>query len=267
MFRIGVATCCIAVAVSACGATSSETTVVPAQTTTSTVISSSSTTLMPSSTTTTSDAVSPTTSAPAATTTTLAGQPTDLWVPQPFEGPIVGVVSVRYDDELNVRSGPSTAFPIVATLDPLAEGLSGTGKGWELPSGAVWWEIRVEEGIGWANQGYLSRFGAVVDLTAQVVDALGEIPWAPTMDELGSTVAATFVASDGEVEQVVTVVAAATVGDLGEITIDVVGSADDSVEGHRLHVFGQPADGGGFSLMAVESTILCLRGVSEGVCV
>ncbi len=267
MFRVGVAGCCIAVAITACATTSSDTTSVPGQDTTTMAASTSTTSIAASSTTTIPNVATTTTTGPVATTTTLAGRPTDFWVPQPFEGPIVGVVGVRYDDQLNVRSGPSTAFAVIGTLKPLDEGLTGTGRGWELPSGAVWWEIQFDGGTGWANQGYLSRFGAVDDITAQVVGALGEIPWAPTMDELGSAVAATFATSDGEVEQSVTVVAAATVGDLGEITIDIVGSADDSVEGHRLHVFGQPADGGGFSLMAVESTILCLRGVSEGICV
>ena len=39
--------------------------------------------------------------------------------------------------------------------------------------------------------------------------------------------------------------------------------------GERLHVFGQPLDSGeGFSLMAVEATVMCDRGVTdEGFCV
>jgi hypothetical protein len=57
------------------------------------------------------------------------------------------------------------------------------------------------------------------------------------------------------------------VGDLGEVTYDVIGLGDDAVFGFRLHVFGQPGAGGDFSLKSVERTILCGRGVSDGLCV
>ncbi|NNC44231.1 MAG: hypothetical protein HKO03_13440 [Acidimicrobiia bacterium] len=62
---------------------------------------------------------------------------------------------------------------------------------------------------------------------------------------------------------------APTEGDLGEVTYDVVGIGDDSVLGERLHIFGQPTgDGSGFSLMAVESQVLCGRGVTDqGLCI
>ena len=44
--------------------------------------------------------------------------------------------------------------------------------------------------------------------------------------------------------------------------------SSDSEGGIRLHIFGQPTDSGeGFSLMAVEATRMCQRGVSEGRCV
>jgi hypothetical protein len=60
-----------------------------------------------------------------------------------------------------------------------------------------------------------------------------------------------------------------TVNDLGEVTFDVVGLLDDSQLGWRLHIFGQPTEGGeGFSLMSVEATAFCGRGVTEeGFCV
>ena len=61
---------------------------------------------------------------------------------------------------------------------------------------------------------------------------------------------------------------APTVGDLGEVTYDVVGLGDDSLGGYRLHIFGQPTDsGGGFSLMAIEATAMCQRAVHDGLCV
>ncbi|MEE8330862.1 MAG: hypothetical protein V3R84_03745, partial [Acidimicrobiia bacterium] len=210
----------------------------------------------------------PTTTTEPATTTTTGpiGEPFDFWVPTPAEGPIVGVVGVQYDDTLNVRSGPNITHDVIATLDPTLMGISGTGNGWQLPSGTVWWEIEVGGAVGWANQEFLSRLAGVDDITSLVVANLGEIPLAETMLELGTTVANSVASTD--VESGIVVVVAPTVGDLGEITIDVLGLADDSQEGWRLHIFGQPTESGeGFSLMAVEATLLCQRGVSGELCV
>ena len=61
---------------------------------------------------------------------------------------------------------------------------------------------------------------------------------------------------------------APTVGDLGEVTYDVVGIGDDAVRGFRLHVFATPDEGGeGFVLKSVEQTVLCGRGLSGVLCV
>jgi hypothetical protein len=61
---------------------------------------------------------------------------------------------------------------------------------------------------------------------------------------------------------------APVVGDLGEVTYDVVGLADDALFGVRLHVFGDPAEGGeGFVLSNIERTLICSRGVTDdGLC-
>jgi hypothetical protein len=56
------------------------------------------------------------------------------------------------------------------------------------------------------------------------------------------------------------------VGDLGEVTVDVVGLADDSILGWRLHVFAQP-EGATFHVRTVEQTVLCARGADAGLCV
>lgn len=56
-------------------------------------------------------------------------------------------------------------------------------------------------------------------------------------------------------------------GDLGEVTIDVVGLADDSILGYRLRVFAHPPENNGdFTLKTVERTLLCRRGVSGELC-
>jgi hypothetical protein len=194
------------------------------------------------------------------------GEPYDFWVPMPSEGAILGVVGVRHDDMLNVRSGPGVTFDVVERLEPTQTGIAGVGEGWQLPPGSVWWRIEADGVVGWASQQFLSRLGGVDDLTSFVVGKLGEIPVAETMLDLGLTVANTFANVDSGSSIVVSV--APTVGDLGEVTYDVTGLGDDSVGGYRLHIFGQPSDsGGGFSLMAVEATTMCQRGVSDGLCV
>jgi hypothetical protein len=221
------------------------------------------TTTLPSTT-----AATTSTTAPGSTTTAPSdsGAPYDLWVPQPDEGAIVGVIGVRHDDVLNVRSGPGIEFDVVTTLDPTSAGVSGTGEGWQLPSGAVWWRIEAGGVTGWANQQYLSRLSDVDDVTSVIVERVGEIPVAETMLDLGLAAVGGYAGSDVSDDTVVSV--APTVGDLGEITLDVVGLGDDTTAGFRIHVFGQPTDGGeGFSLMAAEATVFCQRGVDGGRCI
>lgn len=246
--------------------TTADTTAVTSTTTLSTTVAT--TTIPPVPATTVSPP--PATTVPPVATTTVpsstgsVGESYEFWVPLPSEGAILGVVGVRYDDMLNVRSGPDVTFDVIATLEPAQTEIAGTGEGWQLPSGSVWWKIEADGVVGWANQRFLSRLGGVDDLTAFVVGELGEVPVAETMVGLGLIVANTFAGVDSGSDVVISV--APTVGDLGEVTYDVIGLGDDSLGGYRLHTFGQPTDGG-FSLMAVEATTMCQRGVSGGLCI
>lgn len=264
MIRMLAISCVIVLVAAACGDTTATTATTAAPGTT--VAPTTTPTTQPPATTSPPPTTAPTTTTVPATTTTAGpiGEPFDFWVPIPAEGAILGVIGVQYDDTLNVRSGPNITYGVIATLDPTQMGISGTGNGWQLPSGTVWWEIEAGGAVGWANQRFLSRLAGVDDITSLVVANLGEIPVAETMLELGTIVANSVASTD--VESGIVVVVAPTVGDLGEITIDVLGLADDSQEGWRLHIFGQPTVEG-FSLMAVEATILCQRGVSGELCV
>lgn len=267
MIRLSAILVLLLVLITACGDSTTDTTAPETAPSTSAAPS----TTVPATTAPTSP---PTTTAPTSTTSTTEvvattvgwpGEPYDFWVPVPEEGPIIGVVGVRHDDVLNVRSGPGVDFDVIATLDPTLTGVTGTGNGWQLPSGAVWWEIEMGAVTGWANQQFLSRLDGVDDLTALVVERLGEIPVAELMIDLGAIVASAFTANEGG-ESVMTV--APSVGDLGEVTFDIVGTGDDSVGGWRLHIFGDPSPSGeGFSLKSVEATIFCQRGVADGRCV
>jgi hypothetical protein len=183
----------------------------------------------------------------------------------PAAGDVVAVVGVAHDDVLNVRELPGTEYAIVTTLNPLADDVVATGRH-RLLTSSIWNEVTASGVTGWVNSRYLGYLGGVDDLTSFVVTQLGGIPEAETMLDLGTMVAESFDPGEGGFgsEMVVT----PTVGDLGEVTFDVVGLLDDAQLGYRLHIFGQPTDGGeGFSLMSVEATALCGRGVTaEGLC-
>ncbi|WP_156157714.1 hypothetical protein [Demequina pelophila] len=151
----------------------------------------------------------------------------------------------------------------MAELGPLADDVIAVGRT-RLVDGSLWHEVAAGGTTGWAEGSHLMYLGGVDDATSAVVDAIGSRPTVSTMPELGILVAQQFASSDPL--SVVSLTVPATVGDLGEITYDVLGLGDDSVGGMRLHVFGTPSNGG-FVLMSVERTALCLRGVVDEACV
>lgn len=207
----------------------------------------------------------PATTEPAPTTTKLAGEPIEH--PYFVEGSLLGVIGVAFDDVLNVRSGPGVDQAIITTLDPHANEAVATGRARMLPASG-WIEVTVGGVTGWANSGFFAFIGPTEDITSQVGADLGEVPRAQTMLELGALVAETR-ASDEEGLSTIIVTAAPAVGDVGEVTYDVLGLADDAQVGERVHVFGRPLESGeGFELMSVEGTQLCGRGGSlESFCV
>lgn len=212
-------------------------------------------------TTTTIPPTSTTTSLPT-TTTELRGDPVEGG---PQRGAVLAVVGVAHDDVLNLRAAPGADQPILAGIPPTYEEIVALGETRSLPA---WWvKVVYEDTVGWVNLSFLAFIGATSDVTAAILDQLGGSLEAATMTELGAEVAAAA-ASDDPPSDIVVVVDE-TVGDLGEITYDVIGLGDDSVAGVRLHIFGEPTTGG-FSLRTVEMTALCqpVRGVDDdGLCV
>lgn len=204
-----------------------------------------------------------TTSEPLSTTTTLPGEAFDIG---PAAGDVVAVVGVAHDDVLNVRELPGTSYGIVTMLDPLADDVVATGRH-RLLTSSIWDEVKANGVTGWVNSRYLGYLGGVDDLTSFVVSTMGGIPEAETMLELGTMVAESFDPGEGGFAYAMSV--APAVGDLGEVTFDVIGLLDDAQLGWRLHVLGQLNEGGeGFILKSVEATALCGRGVTEdGLCV
>jgi hypothetical protein len=185
----------------------------------------------------------------------LAGTIIDFF-PQP--GDVLSVVGVAHDDVLNVRVGPGIFNSIVDTLDPTGEtAANGIARDLGL---AIWVEHNTGAEVGWSNSAYFAFAGGTDDATPEVVAVLGEVPTADSMEALGLIVAGSLASTEPVSFLVMTV--APSVGDLAEVTYDVIGLGDDSIHGYRLHIFADSvADG--FSLRNVERTFLCGRGVTE----
>lgn len=225
-------------------------------------VSDTSTTAVDAATATTEATIATTTTTGSTTTTAMRGDPVDLVPPAGAE---LGVVGVAHDDVLNLRAAPGADQGVVDEIPPTYDGLVAEGETRSLP--AFWTKVDYEGSKGWVNMRYLAYLGTTDDMTSQVISEMGGRPEAATMTELGRMVAEAL-ASEDPPSDIVEVVEA-SVGDLGEVTFDVVGLGDDSVRGLRLHVFGEPSDGG-FTLRTVEWTVLCdpSRGVdADGSCV
>lgn len=230
----------------------------PSPTTTTSVATSTSTTNAPV-TTPPPGSVPPSTT--TTTTTTLPGERIDLG---PIAGDMLMVIGVAHDDVLNLRRLPGTRHEVIGRIPPDHRELRALGHTRDIgPS--FWIEVDFDGVVGWVHMGFIAYEGGADDQTASVVDRLGDRPSAASMSGLGQIVAGLFVSQD--VESDVVKVVDDSMGDLGEVVFDVVGLADDSVVGVRLHLFGEPSNGG-FTLSKLEVTPLCGRGVTEeGLCI
>lgn len=176
----------------------------------------------------------------------------------------MSVVGVAHDDVLNLRAAPGADQTILDGIPPTYDTVLALGETRTLP--AFWTRVEFEGTVGWVNLSYLAYAGPTSDVTAQLLIQTGGSLEAETMTKLGAWVAEAM-ASDDPPSDILLVVPE-SLGDLGEVTYDVIGIGDDAVRGFRLHVFGTPTESG-FSLKAVESTDFCdpTRGVSEdGLC-
>ena len=211
-----------------------------------------------SSTTSSAGSSTTTTEAEGETTTTaegdLPGEPIDI---HPDEGTALAVVGVAADDTLNVRSGPGTDFDVATELGPLDDGFVATGRNRVLDDDSVWAEVEADGTTGWVNVAYVAQLGATVDVTADVPTT-----GASTVAALAEAVAAGRVGEGEGPTPTVTIVDGPTAT---EVTVDVIGLADDAQRGERLHVVAAPAEAG-FTATTVEATALCARGVTDGLC-
>ncbi|MDX1448800.1 MAG: SH3 domain-containing protein [Acidimicrobiia bacterium] len=209
--------------------------------------------------TTTSTTESSTTTTAPDTTTSLPGEPIEFG---PREGDMVAVIGVAHDDVLNLRAGPGTEYEIVAEIPNTYDGLTALGNTRDV--GDFWIEVDFEGTTGWVHFSFIGFLGVTDDMTTSVMEELGDGPVAETLADIGLAVAETFATDEPQSE--IVLVVAPSVGDLGEVTYDVISIGDDAVRGYRVHVFVQPADET-FEIKSVEVTTLCGRGVTEdGLC-
>lgn len=187
----------------------------------------------------------------------------------PYEGATLAVVGVAADDVLNVRTGPGPDFDVAYTLAPTVQDSTATGVNRQLDGGQIWAEIVHDGRTGWANTSFLLQPGQVTDETAALYPTPADRPSAETLMQLAQLVADRVDAEEPASE--VVVIDGPNVGDsdeLSEVTVDVIGLADDALGGLRLHLFAEEDAGGeSFTLRTVEQQLLCLRGVTaEGSC-
>lgn len=190
----------------------------------------------------------------------LPGDPLDFG---PDAGVRLGVVGVAFDDTLNLREAPGTDQTVLAEMAPVEEDITALGQTRQLPN-SIWYAVEFEGIQGWVSSAFVAQFGDTVDLTSQVVSDLGELPSADAIEELALVVAVLL--SSQEPPSRIQFTSEPAFGDLADVFIDVVGLGDDSQAGWRLHVFGIQNQDGTFTLNSVEATILCIRGVSDGLC-
>lgn len=177
------------------------------------------------------------------------------------EGETLAVASVAADDVLNVRTRPGPDFDVVFTAEPTAQDLTATGHNRRL-GGHIWAEVKRGSERGWANTEFLLQPGRVTDETATLYPSPSDRPRAETLTQLAEVVAAEVATERPPSE--VTVVDGPSVGDLGEVIVDVIGMGDDAVGGFRLYLFAEEVEGGkSWVLRTVEQQLLCSRGVSD----
>ena len=113
---------------------------------------------------------------PSANVAQTPGSPVDSLSAQPEPKrpiePVYIVANVARDDVLNVRSGPSTEFDVVAELQPGSRGISIIGA-----CRSEWCPVQRQSTKGWVNRMYLANDGPVAraaspPLTSSIEDLL-----------------------------------------------------------------------------------------------
>jgi hypothetical protein len=165
----------------------------------------------------------------------LPGEPVDVG---PRQGDRLAVVGIAHDDVLRLHAAPGKNQDVLTAVEPTHAGLIAQGQTRSVP-GAFWTLVARDGTLGWVNMRSVAYIGGTYDYTADRLRALDGRPFAPTMTDLGRIVAESMRSRDAEPIPRIVVVDGETVGGLGEVTLDLIGVADDSLRGYRVHVFGE----------------------------
>lgn len=180
------------------------------------------------------------------------------------EGVEVGVAGIASDDApLEVRAEPYSEAEVVAELDSLDAVLLGGRERshTETEDEGIWTEVELADGYGWVP-GHLYYFGSNEDVTEEQAE-LGSFD---TPYDAAEAVFEMATESGDDNGRNWTLISSPE--DFGEefYRADVMGFMDDSVAGYRYFVYVEEVDGG-YEVEQVETTLLCLRGVSDdGLC-
>ncbi len=211
----------------------------------------------------TSESTTSTTSPGSTTTVGDADLPGEVWDGFAQEGDVLSVFGVEADDELNIRAMPGTDNEIIGAAAPTADDLVATGRARQLPR-SFWYEVSHGGVTGWVSVAFVAYEGGTDDATAEYLAENGSAS-AETLQDLGRIVAQGFASVDPDSELVESI--APTIGDLGEVTYDVVGLGDDAGAGYRIHVFATEGESGeSWDLRTIERTSYCTRGVTGELC-
>ncbi len=197
-------------------------------------------------------------------------------------GAVLAAVGVAFDETLTVRALPGFDRPEIASFSPLVDGLVSEGRAQRVDSD-VWLEVTAREVTGWTPLRRLVYLGAARDQTPAIVAAIGDVPTAPSMLELGTIVTDALVPSDASAPPAEIVVAVEPIPEAtSEIVYDTFPGeffgSDDSI-GTRYVVTGRQTIGDplpvtGFSaglvyeLVRVDAITFCTRGVTQdGLCI
>lgn len=225
---------------------------------------------------TTPEETTSTTTATEATTTSTepvneqAGEPFDFGM---AEGSKLSVIGVAWDDDLNFRTGPGTSNPVLTAVESIDtdHDIIALGEAWQIDS-AIWWKVTVDGTEAWASQRFLAAPGLNDNVFDEVAEGLGVLK-AETLESLAQAVAETRPAGGPTPRVVIVSEPLVFPGSGATVTIDLLDLGDDALVGERLRITtalimsdGDEPTVEAFVLTDVTRTILCGRGVQEGLC-
>ena len=195
--------------------------------------------------------------------------------PELLQTHYVDVAADDTDGGLNVRELPGVENAVVATL-PRGTEVS-TLEGCSAVGATDWWQVTTTDGdtTGWVSKDFLSEtFVATPGLGQFVTDTENVDLTAETLDELIAAIADSYGFDD---DRVITLVGEAQIADAvgGEVTYDITGLKDDSVNGFRVNInflFEKSEPDAleiiGFRAVGITNWALCSRGVTDdGLCI